>query len=181
MTIPTSIIFPDRTNIPIDEYDNELKKVLSGMYTTLSDGINGYVRGSSLDPNHQWLPILKGSTQEGIFTYTNQVGWAFRQGNFVDVWFDIAWTDEGDALGDLYVELPYRASNSDGIPYTSALQTSGIFYPSGHNSLFINAAPNTFRGEIWGSGSVVNTNKLPVPPSGRLIGSLRYQGDANES
>lgn len=185
MTLPSNIIFPLRVDFndlaDVDRYLGDLTFELQRMYENLAQGINGDIRGSAFTQRNRWTPVLKGTTVEGTFTYTHQIGWTLRQGIIVDSWFDIEWTDSGAATGNLFIELPYEVANSEEKPFSSALQTSTIDYGAGRTILSINAIPNTFRGEIWSSGSTVATANVVVAAVGQLIGYVRYIGKANEA
>lgn len=185
MTIPSNIIFPLRGDFSdlndIDRYLRDLTFELQRMYENLAQGVNGDIRASAFTQRSEWTPILRGTTIEGTFTYTHQIGWVLRQGLITDVWFDVEWSGSGIAAGNLYLELPYLVANSDEKPFSSALQTSTIAYGAGNTLLSINAIPNTFRGEIWSSGSGVATANVAVAAAGQLIGHIRYIGVADET
>ncbi len=185
MTLPSNIIFPLRSDFTdlhdIDRYLGDLTFELQRMYENLAQGVNGDIRASAYTQRNQWTPILNGTTTDGDFTYDHQIGWALRRGILVDAWFDIQWTASGTATGDLFIQLPYEVANSDEKPFSSALQTSTISYGAGRTVLSINVTPNTFRGEIWSSGSGVATANVAVAAAGQLIGHIRYIGKANEA
>ncbi len=185
MTIPTTIIFPLKTDITevgdFNVYLNDLTFRLQRMYEDLANVVNGSFSASVLTDNQLWTPFLRGTTVPGNFTYTHQVGWALRQGLITDIWFDIAWTSAGGATGNLFLELPYQVFNADEKPFSSALQTSTIAYGAGKTVLSINAIPETIRGEIWSSGSGVTTTNVAVVAAGQLIGHIRYIGDDSEA
>jgi hypothetical protein len=180
LTLPTNIIFPLRADFTkledIDRYLRDLVFQLQRMYEDIADEVNGNIKSNVGIQRNQWTPILKGTTVSGTFTYTHQIGWVLRQGLMRDVFFDVLWTGAGAAAGNLYIELPYIVANSEQMPFSSALQTSTISYGAGRTLLSINAIPNTFRGEIWSSGSGISTANVSVAASGRLIGHIRYLG-----
>ena len=128
MTVPTNIVLPLRrdfgTKEDIDKYLVDLIFELQQMYEQLASGINGDIKSSYYLQRQQWTPILKGATTAGTFTYSHQIGWVFRQGLIVDVWFDILWTNQAGAAGNLYVELPYKVAVSDQKPFVGVLQTA---------------------------------------------------------
>jgi len=184
MTLPSNIIFPLRVDFndvkDVDRYLGDLTFELQRMYENLAQGVNGDIKSSAYTQRSQWMPILMGTTTPGTFTYTHQIGWALRQGIIVDAWFDVEWTALGGAVGDLFIQLPYEVANSEEKPFSNALQTSTIAYGAGKTVLSINAIPNTFRGEIWSSGSGVATANVGVVAAGQLIGHIRYIGKGNE-
>lgn len=184
MTLPTSNIYPVISAFnsieDIDKYIRDLVFTLEDRDEQLADAINGDIRANVFVQRENWTPVLKGTTTEGNFTYTQQVGWVFRQGLIVDAWFDVIWTNAGAAAGNLYVELPYRVAVSGGKPFVGVLQTSTISYGAGKTLLNVNAIPNTFRGEIWSSGSGNATANIAVAGAGQLIGHIRYLGVADE-
>ncbi len=185
MTLPSNIIFPLRVDFnqieDIDRYLRDLTFELQRMYEKLAQGVNGNIRASAFTQRNQWVPNLEGTTTSGTFTYVRQIGWALRQGLITDAWFDIEWSAQAGAAGNLLIVLPYRVARSDGMPFSEALQTSTIGYGAGKTVLSINAIPNTFRGEIWSSGSGAVTANVAVAAAGRLIGHIRYLGVANEA
>lgn len=183
MTLPDSIIFPRRTEFEdlkdVDNYFQDLTFELTNMYEDLSKGINGDIRSDTQVQRSQWQPILKGTAVAGTFTYNHQIGWSLRKGLITDAWFDISWSASGAAAGNLYIELPYEVANTNQKPFSSAIQSSNIAYAG--STLHINAITNTFRGEIWQSGSGIATSNLAVAASGQLIGSIRYMGKSDET
>ena len=185
MTIPTNIIFPLRGDFSnfedIDRYLSDVVFELQRMYENLAQGINGDIRASAYTQRNQWTPILKGTGVAGTFTYNHQIGWVLRQGLLIDVWFDVSWSASGAAAGNLFIELPYEVANSDQKPFSEVLQTSTIGYGGGNTLLSINAIPNTFRGEIWSSGSGAVTANVAVAAAGQLIGHIRYIGVQDET
>lgn len=184
MTLPTSNIYPAVTTFramdDLTKYLRDLVFALEDRDEQLADAINGDIRGNAFTQREQWTPVLKGATTAGTFTYTHQIGWVYRQGLLVDVWFDILWTAQAGAAGNLYVELPYRVAVSAGKPFVGPLQTATIGYGAGQTVLNVNAIPNTFRGEIWSSGSAAATANIAVAAAGQLIGHVRYMGVADE-
>lgn len=184
MTLPSNIIFPLRADFSdltdMDRYLRELTFELQRMYEQLAQGVNGDIRASAYTQRNQWTPTLEGTTTPGTFTYVRQIGWALRQGLMTDCWFDLEWTSAGGAAGNLFIVLPYRVALTDGMPFSEALQTSTISYGTGKTVLSVNAISNTFRGEIWSSGSASVTDNVSVAVSGRLIGHIRYLGQQEE-
>ncbi len=184
MTLPTNNVYPLVTTFrsvdDINKYLRDLVFALEDRDVQLADATNGDMRGSAFQQREKWTPVLKGATTAGTFTYTQQVGWVFRQGLIVDVWFDIIWTAQAGAAGNLYVELPYKVALSSGKPFVGPLQTATIVYGAGQSVLTINAIPSTFRGEIWSSGTGTATANIAVAAAGQLIGHVRYIGVADE-
>lgn len=184
MTLSTQNIYPLITTFEkfddVNKYMRDLIFALENRDTQLAGSINGDIRGNAFSQRQKWTPTLKGTSTEGAFTYTQQVGWVLRQGLIVDVWFDIIWTANISAVGNLYVELPYKVAISDGKPFVGPLQTATIGYGAGQSVLTVNAIPNTYRGEIWSSGSGTATANIAVAGAGQLIGHIRYIGVADE-
>lgn len=175
MTLPTDYYFPkaeDFTNEP-QSYINDLILSLQTMYQEMAQVANGTYRNYADVDSSQWVPTLNGSVS-GTFTYTSQYGWALRQGLMVDIWGDITWSAT-TATGNLYVELPYEVTKSLGMPFVGVCEPSGITFTTGTN-LVINSIPNTYRGEIWTTGSGIATANQAVVASGRLIFYNRYIG-----
>ena len=185
MTIPSNIIFPLRVDFnnleDINRYLADLTFELQRMYEQIAQAVNGDILTSDGVQREQWTPILKGTGVAGTFTYTHQIGLVLRQGLLTDVWFDVLWTASGAAAGNLYIELPYQVANIAQKPFSATLQTATIAYGAGQSVLSINAIPDTFRGEIWSSGSGNPTANIAVAAAGQLIGHVRYLGVEDES
>lgn len=190
MTLPQTLILPLRADFKdfddINRYLRDLVFELQSMYENLTQEVNGQFRSYAQTPSiqsqrSQWVPVLNGTSTDGTFTYSHQVGWVIRRNLLVDVWFDVAWTSPGAATGNLYLILPYRVTITDQIPFSEVLQTSNISYGVGNTLLSINAISNTYRGEFWTSGSGLPTANLAVAGSGRLIGHIAYIGQSDET
>lgn len=180
MSVAKSKFFPKKTEFKNDKeistYIVEMVYELQRMYDELSDGVNGSIKSSYGVQREQWTPILKGSTVTGSFTYVNQTGWVFRQGLIVDVWGDVSWSAVGGAAGNLYVDLPYKVANITTHPFIGCVQASSVAFGAGNTALFIDAISDTYRGEIWQSGTGIATSNLTVPASGGVQFHIRYLG-----
>lgn len=177
MTLPSNIILPLRTDYPEEDMDRYLRDLIyqiQNFYENISENVNGFIRNNAEIDQAVWIPTIAGSSSSGSTTYTSQAGWSIRKGIFTEIFFDISWSSTS-ATGNLYVELPYIVTISDGIPFVGVLQPSSIGYGGGTN-LVINASPNSYRGYIYRTGSGIVTSQISVPGSGRLIGNLRYIG-----
>ena len=179
MTLPNTIIFPQRVNFQnqkaTENYFDDLIFTLQRMYEQVADGVNGQIRADVFTGASQWTPTLDGVTTTGTFTYTKQTGFTLRQGLLTDVWFDVAWSAAGAAAGALFLTLPYLVALTNDMPFTGHIQASSVAYTAG-TQLSINAISSTFRGEIWCSGTGIATTNQLVVASGELIGYLRYLG-----
>jgi len=180
MTLPTSIDLPLRVDYQNDEdldrYLRDLVYELQEMYERITENVNGYIRNYADVDQTKWIPTLNG-TVAGDFTYTQQVGWSIRQGIYTEIFADISWTATTSA-GNLYLELPYIVTLSDGMPFVGTVQASNVVYLG--NYLVINAIPNTYRGEIYSVTPAGATANLAVPASGRLIIHSKYIGVSDE-
>lgn len=172
MTLPTDIIYPYRPDqftsddpVKREEYQRDLIFKMSRTYQDMAQAINGDSR--------QFTPIIKGTTTDGTGTYTHQIGWYYRQGLMVDVWFDVLWTVH-TGTGNFYIEMPYRASNSLQKPWVGAVQTSN--WTIGSTWANLNVIPNTFQCEVWQNGSAIPTANQIIQNSGQLMGHVRYIG-----
>jgi hypothetical protein len=188
MTLPTNIIFPLHSDnilsgepANLDKYLRELVFTLQNMYEDIADVVNGNIRGSVLDPGSEWIPVIKDSIDSSItFTYDHQVGWVYRNGIFVDSWFDISWSgSSGATTGNMYVELLYKVAVTNQIPFVGQVQTSSISYDSGTYCV-LNAINDTYRAEVWNCGDGVATTNQSSASSGRLIGHIRYMGQQDD-
>lgn len=184
MTLPSNHIYPlinDFKSIEdANKYIRDLIFSLQQRDEQLAQSVNGDIRGNAYTQRQNWTPILKGVTTPGTFTYSHQIGWVLRQGLIVDCWFDILWSANVGAVGNLYVELPYKVATSSQKPFVGVLQTATLNYGAGQSVLTINAIPSTYRGEIWSSGSTTATANIAVAAAGQLIGHCRYIGVQNE-
>lgn len=188
MTVPQTIILPlhseqIKSGKPeaLDKYMRELIFSLQRMYEDLAQGINGDIRADFSEPNRQWTPILKDTANAGTtFTYDHQIGWVLRQGIFVDVWGDLKWTaNTGAITGNMYVELPYKVAVTEQKPFVGVVQPS-IFTYTGGTECVINAIDDTYRGEIWNTGSGFTTANQGSVAAGHLIFHIRYIAQAEE-
>lgn len=181
MTLPQQIHLPLSDSLiesqdPKDlrRYLSDLVRELEEMYEEMTREINGDIQ--------EFPPVLKDTDTSSTYDYDHQSGWYLRQNLIVDYWFDVQWSaiSSGTPTGNLYIELPYIPFNAQQMPFSSALQTSTIAYGGG-SILSINAIPETFRGEIWSSGSGLSTTNISANTgSGRLIGHIRYIGELLE-
>ncbi len=193
MTLPTNINLPlhsdrIRSQDPkeLDNYFRDLIFELTRMYESIAQGVNGDIRGDFSLTGANWKPTIKGTTEgvNAVITYVpnGQVGYVLRKGLLVDVWFDIEWSAIFNFSDNLYVELPYKVakvSTASKIPFVGVVQPSSITYTGG-TEMVINAIPNTFRGELWNTGSAFPTANQTISATGRLIGHLRYLGTTLE-
>ena len=180
MSLPTNITLPLRVDgkseQDMDRYLRDLVYELQDMYESLTGNINGFIRNNADIDQSQWLPTLNG-TVAGTFTYTRQVGWSIRRGIYTEIFADVEWTAT-TAGGNLYLELPYIVTRSNGMPFVGNVQASNVGFLG--NYLVINAIPTTYRGELFSVTSAGATANLAVPASGRLIMHTRYIGVSDE-
>lgn len=151
MSLPREMVFPD----------NEMSGYLQQMYVRLSDNINGKIRSYADNDSSVWKPRFNSST----LTYSQQIGWIFRQGLLTDIWFDIIFTTS--ASQSLTLILPYKVIKTAGSPFSGFLVS-----PTG---LFISAKSNSYEGMILNSSFSSVALK-----SGRVCGYLRYLGVEGE-
>ncbi len=181
MSLPTDLLLPlpqdYKSDLNPDRYLNDLAFSIQSMYEQLAQVTNGTYRNYADIDSSQWVPTLNGITP-GTFTYSSQYGWVLRQGLMNDIWGDVTWTAT-TASGGLYVDLPYLVTKSNGMPFIGECQSSGITYTTG-SYLAIHAIPNTYRGEIWCSGTGATLTRQSVRPSGRIIFHVRYIGVSEE-
>lgn len=187
MTIPSTTILPlhseriQEGGKALDQYLRELIFSLQRQYEEMAQAINGDIKRSVDEGSQKWEPLLKDSGDTTLtFIYDHQIGIVLRKGLIVDVFFDIKWTGcSGIPSGNMYIELPYKVSKSEGKPFIGVLQPS-IFAYTGGTDCVINAIPDTYHGEIWNTGNgFVTANQLSTTV-GHLIGNLRYVGQQTE-
>lgn len=185
MTVPENWNFPlhvERfTSLKGEERERAWREMvfdLKRMYEELAYGINGNLRSYASGSPSVWTPTLDGSTT-GTFTYDHQVGWVWRKGFYVELWYDVKWTAVGTAANNLYLQLPYEVATTAQKPFIGPVQSSGVTYTGGTN-LFMNAITDTYRGEFWYAGSGVAAANQQVVASGQLSGHIRYIGKTNE-
>lgn len=177
------MILPENVYISKSKSENEEEASLAGeiqkVYSNMAKNINGSFKSSYQDQKMNWTPVLNGLGASGTFTYTHAIGWVFRQGILIDIWGDILWTAAGAAAGALYVEFPYQATNSDGLPFIGTALVSGAAYPAGQYAA-ISATPNQYRGEFYAAGSGTPLTAIAVTPTGRVNFHIRYIGMTDE-
>ena len=188
MTVATNIVLPlhsekIRSGNPeeLEKYLRELVFSLQRMYEDVAQGINGDIRADFSEPDRSWTPILKDTANSGTtFTYDHQKGWVLRQGLLVDVWFDVEWTaNTGAITGNMYIELPYKVAVTDEKPFVGIVQPS-VFTYTGGTECVLNAISNTYRCEVWNTGSGFTTANQGSVAAGQLIGHIRYIGQQDE-
>lgn len=186
MTLPTNIILPLHAEHitsgdpkDLEKYLRELNFSLQKMYEQLAQGINGDIRADYGQGRQKWVPVLKGTSTEGTFTYSHQSGWVLRQGIVTDVWGDVEWTGSGTAAGNLYVELPYKVALTNDKPFVGVVQSSTLAYTGG-TGIVVNGISDTYRGEFWNVGSGFATANQSVVAAGQLIFHIRYIGQGEE-
>jgi len=184
VTVPENIIFPLHTELlrsnkpeDLEKYMREFVSSLQEMYEQLAYGINGDIRSDTFQPNQRWTPIVKDTANSGTtFTYDHQTGWVYRQGIITDVWCDVQWTANSGAItGNMYIELPYKVSLTNNIPFVGVVQPS-VFAFTGGTACVANAISNTYRAEIWNTGTGFTTANQGSVSAGRIIMHLRYIG-----
>lgn len=184
MTLPSNIIFPkDIEDFPTldPEYQKkqwkEMVNSLQNMYEDMVDNINGGHEHVFFTSSNQkdTIPLISGSTSEGVGTYGNREMYHVRQGLESQAWFDIAWTAHS-GTGDLIVNLPYSVANTEFTPFVGVVQIHNINLSSGYTYATVNCAPNSFDGVIMECGSGVPSQPIALPTSGRLIGYVKYIG-----
>lgn len=195
MTLSTSIQLPLHSDYMksgspehMEAYLRELVFSLQTMYEDIAVNVNGAFLSNFDQQRFQWVPTLKDTADSTTtFTYDHQVGWAFRQGLLIDLWFDIQWTgvSAGTTNGNMYIDLPFEvidstiSTSSTEKPFVGVLQPSAFAYTAGTECV-INAIPNTYRGEIWNVGDGFTTANQGSTATGQLIGHIRYIGVENE-
>jgi hypothetical protein len=188
MTLPTEWYFPaaveDNTvtlgntakNTATGSNSNDFLESLKTMYSQVALAVNGQQKRSTDPVSYRWLPTLAGTGTAGTFTYTSQVGFAQRTGIMTECWFDITWTVQVGAVGNLYVQLPYQVTQASGIPFCGVIQVSDLAFPAGTTYLTCTAVPSTYQLQIWASGDATTSVNVPVAASGRVMGYVRYIG-----
>lgn len=187
MTLPDTITLPIHSERILSGSKEDLHKYLRELIFTLQDmyedivfNVNGNIRTNTSQASETYTPIVRDSGNTAItFTYVHQIGFVLRQGLMTDVWVDVEWSNPSAAVsGNLYVQLPYEVANSAEMPFVGVCQPSAFTFTGGTKCV-INAIPNTFRGEIWNTGSAFTTANQATVNSGRLIFHVRYIGKQN--
>jgi len=75
--------------------------------------------------------------------------------------------------------LPYKVITSGGNPFSGSCNCSTI-QGLGSNSIYVNAYPNSYQGQIWKTNGVGSPDWIDVAPLGRIIGHIRYLGVSDE-
>jgi hypothetical protein len=147
---------------------------LQDMYTRIANAINGNIK-TNRDLSAPFKPtIISTDGDGGTGTYTQQVGWSYRQGLLTDIWFDVTWTAHSIATGNLAMKLPYQVIKSAGLPFIGICQLSSITFAG--NYVTITAIPDTRRLEFWDTTTAAATSAVAMGTAGRAVGHLRYIG-----
>ena len=163
----------------MDRYLTDLVGEIQGMYENITDNVNGFIRNNADVDQSQWVPTISSTGVKGTIIYTRQVGWSVRQGIFTELWFDIEWTASGGSTGKMYIDLPYKVTVSDGMPFIGTVQLGSISI-NPYTSSYVNAISNTYQASVWLSGHALPPFEANMQPSGRLIGHIRYIGLEDE-
>ena len=187
MTLPTTTNLPFHSEkikaggLGLEKYVQELVSTLNRQYEDVADSVNGTTRRSVDEGSSKWEPVLKDTANSGTtFTYDHQVGTVLRKGIMVDVFFDVKWTaNTGAITGNMYIELPYKVAVFEEKPFVGSVQPS-IFTYSGGTACVINAIEDTYRLEIWNTGSGFTSANQGSVAAGQLAGHIRYVGQQIE-
>jgi hypothetical protein len=174
LTIPPSHTFP------VNQGENQVVYAnVTEMYETIAEGVNGVTKSSFFPQPNDYSPTLKGSTAAGTFTYTTRQAIVHRKGPLIDLWFDLSWSSQTGATGNLYLELPYLTRKFTGHPLIGAVM-GGSINVSPAPSFFIAPQSNSLLGNFYlGSNTAAAYSQLSVQNSGSLNGHLRYMGVPN--
>lgn len=181
MTLSTDIILPEPSdfNENAQEYISTLTEKLEIMYSNISNNVNGNFRNYADVDGSQWIPTLGGTISNGVFTYTNQIAWVFRQGIMVDVWGNVAWSST-TATGFLVINLPYAVVTSSAeLTFIGECSTSSITYSTGTAASIV-AKAGTYTAQVYTYGSGIPIAELSIPSSGKINFHLRYIGVSDD-
>jgi len=184
MTLPINFKLPELNDAQspeqITSYLQDLNFELQNMYDQTAQNVNGFIRSYADVDGSEWIPTISSTGTTGTIGYTLQSGFSRRSGIMTEIWFDIAWESIGGSTGTVYVELPYKSSAYAGIPFTNAIITETMVYPT-YSTIAITADANSYQGRLVQSGSgIPNTTGLPIQPVGRIRGYLKYIGVEDE-
>ena len=184
MTLPINYKLPEIKNDPtsdeLNSYHQDMNFELQNMYEQIAQNVNGVFRTNLDLDGSQFKPTLGGSTVTGTFTYTDQSCYVLRQGIMTDFWFDVSWSSQAGATGDLRLFLPYKISLQSGMFFVGSCFMNLATFPAGTTSLSVTGIPNTYEASFQGSGTGVNTSPIAVYGNGRVGGYLRYIGLEDE-
>lgn len=182
MTIPSSILLPDRRDFDsTEDYLSKFDETLKQLLDIIAKGTIGEYQTDFLTEQEQFIPFVYGASTAGTATYLTQYAWTLRRSLMTDIWFDLSWSAHTGS-GDLFLRLPFLVQNSNGLPFVGTIQSSGITY-AGFDGLVCNAEPNTLNLYIYKTGTGATTTPVQVDTeavSGRLIGHVRYIGQEDE-
>lgn len=179
MTVPSNVILPTRVDYPDnEEYERKHNEAIKNYLDDIVKATYGEYQSDFETGQESYIPKVLGATTAGDASYARAVGWTLRRSLMVDVWFDVQWTGH-TGTGNMYIELPYIVASTSGLPYVGIIQSSTITY-AGYDGLVCNAISNSYRLEIWSTGTGAVTANVPVAVDGRLIGHVRYIGQDDE-
>lgn len=184
MTLPINYKLPEINEATSPEqmtsYLQDLTFELQNMYEKTAQNVNGVFRNNSDVDGSEYIPTLVGSTSDGTFTYSRQAAYVLRQGLMTDVWFDIIWSAQVGATGQLRLVLPYKITRHGGLFFTGTCFTNQATFPAGATGLVLLGVTDTYQASIQAYGSGIDTSAINVYGSGRVGGYIRYIGVEDE-
>jgi len=179
MSLPSNITLPLRVDYQngedMDRYLTDLVGEIQGMYENLTNNVNGFIRNNADTDQSKWTPTISTTGVAGTITYTRQVGWSVRQGIYTELWFDIEWSAIGTSTGKVYIDLPYKVTLSEGMPFIGTIQLGSIPF-SPYTSSYVNAIPDTYKASVWLSKASAVPFEANISATGRFIGHIKYIG-----
>lgn len=177
--LPSYNVRVDKDGMNVSEYMQELTHALEDQYDEMSSAINGTIFSDLDEDENKYVPVILGSTADGVGTYVadHQTAYAFRMGSFVDVWFDISWTAH-TGTGNLLLELPYKSIQFDNEPFVASVSADNLVF-SGY--LVGSVIPDSFNMEILdvqSGGAAVNIAVSNFATT--LRGHVRYPINGEE-
>jgi len=160
MTLPLTTILPE-------DY-KDLRNELTANYEKQSRAINGN--------EDRWTPVIEGSTTDGVGTYTNQIGYYYRQGLMTDVWFFITWSAH-TGTGNMRVTLPLKIRRAAENFFVGELEITGLTLNANYTYATIQGENDSRLAYIMENGGGQTLQNIAVfNGAAEMRGHLRYIG-----
>lgn len=178
MTLPFTSILPVNSEQivaggdQLESYIQDLVFNLQRQYEDVATAVNGRIGSNTDTGSGQYIPIIRGSTADGVGTYTSQIGRVLRQGILVDVWFNITWTGH-TGTGNLRLVLPYSAAKSNGNLFSGGLWTQTVAFTGDTYGVIVDGTEEL---QVVQSRSGTTFANIAMLTAGTLRGHIRYVG-----
>jgi hypothetical protein len=142
-------------------------------FTKTTDGVNtGWLAIVTQTTYNAWTPIVYGNVTPGAGTYTTQTGHWIKHQNFYIATATITWTAH-TGFGNLRMNLP---TIDQMFLIEGSIYTSGITFPAGTSSLFLQTV-GSGQADLIGYGSAAVPVGVTLPATGTLVYTMKFMGN----